>query len=158
MRRVRFSPVPARVASEKRLSMAQTQVQAATPTICVIEDDDGIRDALRAVLEDSGYHVIEAVDGLEGYRLLRESAGRLVVLVDHKMPQMDGCDLLELVTKDEDLRSRHEFIFVTASPRHAEEDCGEAMEELSATLLPKPFHIDDVLDAVAEATARMAAD
>ncbi|HKV83341.1 MAG TPA: response regulator [Ktedonobacterales bacterium] len=138
--------------------MAQTRVRAATPTICVIEDDEGIREALRALLEDSGYHVIEAANGLEGYRLLRESAGRLVALVDHKMPQMDGCDLLELVAKDEDLRTRHEFIFVTASPRHAEEDCGETMEELSATLLPKPFHIDEVLDAVSEAAGRMASE
>lgn len=135
--------------------MAQTRVRAETPMVCVIEDDAGIRDALRAVLEDAGYHVLEAADGLAGYHLLRSSEGSLVVLVDHKMPRMDGCDLLELVAKDEDLRSRHEFIFVTASPRKAQEDCGETMEELSATMLPKPFHIDDVLDAVVEATERM---
>lgn len=136
--------------------MAQTQVQAETPQVCVIEDDAGIRDALRALLEDAGYHVLEATNGAEGYRLLRSSAVPLVALVDHKMPQMDGCDLLELVDQDEEMRSRHTFIFVTASPRAAEQDCGETMEELSATLLPKPFHIDDVLDAVAEASARIA--
>lgn len=137
--------------------MAQAQVVAATPTICVIEDDRGIREALRALLEDAGYHVIEAADGLEGYRLLQKTPDRLVALVDHKMPQMDGCDLLELVAKDDVLRTRHEFIFVTASPRRAEEDCGETMEDLSASLLSKPFHIDDVLDAVAKAAERITA-
>lgn len=135
--------------------MAQTRIQAATPHVCVIEDDAGIRDALRAVLEDAGYHVLEAADGLAGYHLLKASEGPLVALVDHRMPRMDGCDLLELVAKDEDLRSRHEFIFVTASPRKATEDCGETMEDLAATLLPKPFHIDDVLDAVANAAERL---
>ena len=136
--------------------MAQAKIKTETPTVCVIEDDAGIRDALRDLLEDAGYDVLEAADGLAGYHLLRSIEAPLIALVDHKMPRMDGCDLLELVAKEEDLRSRHEFIFVTTSPLTAEEDCGETMAELSAIMLPKPFHIDDVLDAVVEATARIA--
>lgn len=126
------------------------------PTVCVIDDDTSIRETLRFLLEDAGYRVIEAGDGLTGYALLKQIAGRLIVLVDHKLPQMDGCDLLQLAANDEDLRSRHVFIFVTASPQRAEDDCGETIEELDATLIPKPFDIDDVLDAVAEAAARPA--
>lgn len=123
--------------------------------VCVIEDDQAIRETLRILLEGEGYRVIEAADGVTGYALLRESRGRLITLVDQKLPRMDGCDLLDLVTHDEDLRSRHTFIMVTASPKRAEEDCGDTLEELSAPLLPKPFDIDDVLDAVAQAAARI---
>ncbi|MEO7000214.1 MAG: response regulator [Ktedonobacterales bacterium] len=125
-------------------------------TVCVIEDDHDIRETLRFLLEDTGYRVIEAEDGLTGYALLQQSTERLVVLLDHKLPQMDGCDLLELAANDEVLRVQHAFILVTASPKNAEEDCGEHLDDLDAPLISKPFDIDEVLDAVAEAATRLA--
>lgn len=128
---------------------------SAAPTICVIEDDDAIRETVRALLEDEGYQVIEAADGLSGYHLLCNAAAPLVAVVDHKLPRMDGCDLLELVAQDEELRARHAFIFVTASPRRAAEDCGESLEELGAPLVAKPFDIDQLLAPVAEAAQRL---
>ena len=125
------------------------------PTVCVIEDDDGVRNALRFLLEDEGYLVVEAADGLAGYHLLTETDQRLIVVVDHKMPRMDGCDLLERLEQDTTLRARHAYIMLSASPQRAEEDCGETLEELKAPLVPKPFNIDSVLDAVAEAAQRL---
>lgn len=127
------------------------------PYVCVIEDDEAIRETLRSLLEDAGYQVIEARDGRSGFTILCESAERLIALVDYKLPALDGCDLLELVANDEALRDRHAFIFVTASPQRAEEDCGDTLEELNAPIVPKPFHIDEVLDAVANAAQRIAA-
>lgn len=126
------------------------------PAVCVIEDDDAIRAALRFLLEEEGYPVLEAADGLAGYHLLRTSVAPLIAVVDHKLPKMDGCDLLDLAAKDEDLRERHEFIFVTASPQHAEDDCGETLEELNVPVIPKPFDIDEVLAPVAAAAQRLA--
>lgn len=130
----------------------------ALPYVCMIEDDEAIRDTLRSLLEDAGYHLIEAADGQSGYTILRESAERLITLVDYKLPVLDGCDLLELVASDETLRDRHAFIFVTASPQRAEEECGDTLEELNAPIVSKPFHIDEVLEAVAEAAQRIAAE
>ena len=127
----------------------------APPAVCVIEDDEAIRATLRVLLEDEGYRVLEAADGLAGYELLRTSAIPLIALIDHKLPKMDGCDLLDLTAKNEDLRARHEFIFVTASPQHAEDDCGETLEELNIPLIPKPFDIDEVLEPVAAAAQRI---
>ena len=121
------------------------------PAVCVIEDDEAIRAILRVLLEDEGYPVLEAADGLAGYQLLRTSAAPLIALIDHILPKMDGCDLLDLAAKNEDLRARHEFIFVTSSPQHAEDDCGETLEELNVPVISKPFDIDEVLEPVAEA-------
>src|SRR5579864_3667533 len=101
----------------------------APPHVAIIEDDGAIRETLRTLLEDAGYRVIEAKDGQTGYDLLRQSDKRLIALIDHKMPRMDGCDLLHLVEHDTDLRARHTYIFVTASPKRAEEDCGDTLEE-----------------------------
>lgn len=128
----------------------------APPLVAVIEDDGAIRETLRTLLEDAGYSVIEAKDGQAGYDLLRQHDKRLIALIDHKMPRMDGCDLLHLVEHDEILRARHTFIFVTASPKRAVEDCGDTLEELEIPMVAKPFHIDEVLDAVADAATRLA--
>lgn len=128
----------------------------APPLVAVIEDDGAIRETLRTLLEDAGYAVIEAKDGQAGYDILCQSAKRLIAIIDHKMPRMDGCDLLHLVENDAHLRARHTFIFVTASPKRAEEDCGDTLEELDIPMVAKPFHIDEVLDAVAEAAGRIA--
>jgi CheY-like chemotaxis protein len=133
----------------------EDDVVSPASAVCVTEDDEAIRTALRALLEDEGYRVLEAEDGLAGYELLRSSASPLVALIDHKLPKMDGCDLLDLAAKDEGLRRRHEFIFVTASPRRAEDDCGEALEELNVPVIPKPFDIDEVLEPVAAAAQRL---
>ncbi len=56
-----------------------------------------------------------------------------------RLPRMDGCDLLDLVTTDETLRQRHAYMFMTADPRRAVDECGEPLEELTMPLLPKPF-------------------
>lgn len=146
---------PVATPSPQPIAAAHATVTPPAQTVCVIEDDQDIRSALRYLLEDAGYLVIEASDGLTGYALLQRSAERLVVLLDHKLPQMDGCDLLELAANDETLRSRHVFILVTASPKRAEEDCGDHLEELNAPVVPKPFDIDEVLDAVTDAATRL---
>lgn len=130
----------------------------AAPTVCIIEDDAAIRETMRALLEDEGYQVIEAADGLTGYRLLRTTSAPLIAVVDHKLPKMDGCDLLELAAQDEALRSRHAFIFVTASPHRAEEDCGESLDGLGAPLVAKPFDIDQILEPIAQAARRLSSE
>ena len=49
-------------------------------TILIIDDEPGIRTVLTDILEDEDYHVISAVDGLEGLEILRNNEIDLVVL------------------------------------------------------------------------------
>jgi CheY-like chemotaxis protein len=58
-------------------------------TILVAEDHLDSRDALRALLEAFGYHVIEAVNGREAIRLAIERRPD-VILMDIMMPELDG--------------------------------------------------------------------
>ena len=129
--------------------------QGAMTRIGVIEDDTDTRDAVRFLFTDAGYEVVEARDGLEGRLLLESSQERMIVLLDYRLPALDGCDLLEIVAQDEQLRARHTFIMMSASPRQAAEDCEEAVEELDVPVVPKPFHIDELLDAVRQAEQRL---
>ena len=61
-------------------------------SLLFIEDDDGIRLALRLALEDEGYTVHEAVNGAEG---LEQYAAQEVdlVLLDLRLPDMSGFDV-----------------------------------------------------------------
>jgi DNA-binding response OmpR family regulator len=61
--------------------------------ILLVEDDPDVRLALRLLLEDDGYDVIEAVDGEQG--LLRAATNAPdVVLVDLKLPGMHGFEVV----------------------------------------------------------------
>jgi CheY-like chemotaxis protein len=125
--------------------------------VCIIEDDEATRETVRDLLVDAGYDVVTAANGLLGHAMLTTSMERLIVLLDHKLPKLDGCDLLEIVAQDEDLRARHTFIFMTASPKRALEDCEEALEDLDVPLIPKPFDIDELVGAVQQAEQRLVA-
>jgi diguanylate cyclase (GGDEF)-like protein len=67
--------------------------------IIVIDDDADIRDVLNLTLTEEGYEVFEAPDGEQGLQLIRNKAPNLV-LVDYKMPKMDGPTLCGIVKKD----------------------------------------------------------
>ncbi len=127
----------------------------ATAKVCVIEDDAGIRETVRYLLVDEGYEVIEATNGLEGKQLLEGSLEPLIAIIDYRLPRLDGCDLLEIIAQDEQLRARHTFIMMSASPEKTVEDCEEAIDDLDVPIIPKPFDIDELVEAVRQAEERL---
>ena len=71
--------------------------------ILVIDDEAGIRDSLRMILEYEGYACVLAATGEEGLALARSEAPD-IVFCDIKMPGMDGLDVLaRLKQQDESL-------------------------------------------------------
>ena len=64
--------------------------------ILVVDDQQAIRKTLRDILEFEKYTVDEAVDGLDCMVKLKK-AGYDVVIMDIKMPKMDGMEALERV-------------------------------------------------------------
>ena len=63
-------------------------------TVLVVDDDAAIRSLISELLHDDGYTVLEADCGREALRLADELAPA-VVLVDHRLPDMSGMDVLE---------------------------------------------------------------
>jgi len=67
--------------------------------ILVIDDEKNIRRTLTDILEDEGYNVLSASSGEEGLQVLaRENIDLL--LLDVKLPGMDGIEVLKKVRKD----------------------------------------------------------
>ena len=65
-------------------------------SILIIEDDAAVRLTLTAYLEDSGYLVFEAADGVEGMEVFRRERPAVVV-TDLRMPRLDGRGVIALL-------------------------------------------------------------
>jgi two-component system, cell cycle sensor histidine kinase and response regulator CckA len=66
------------------------------PVVLVIDDEKPIRDSICNYLEDGGYDVLGAGDGLEGLEIFERKNPDLVLL-DLRMPEMDGLDALSML-------------------------------------------------------------
>jgi signal transduction histidine kinase len=67
-------------------------------TVLCIDDEEMIRLTIGDFLEDSGYTVLKAEDGKQGLEIFREKKPD-IVLVDLRMPETDGFDVLSEVVK-----------------------------------------------------------
>jgi DNA-binding NtrC family response regulator len=65
-------------------------------TVLVIDDEDGIRNLLETLLSRKGYEVVLASNGQRGLELFRRKRPDVVVL-DLKMPEMNGLTVLQQV-------------------------------------------------------------
>ena len=66
--------------------------------IVLIDDEEDIRDVMSVALEDAGYEVRTAADGISGIRLCAEVEPQIVI-TDIRMPGMDGLQVLEHLKK-----------------------------------------------------------
>ena len=123
--------------------------------VLVVDDDDDIRWCVRMALEDAGYEVAEAADGLAALEILRATPRRMVVLLDLMMPRMDGATLLEAVAADSFLLPRHAFVVLTAAYEMFSQRTARLLDLLAAPTLPKPFDLDDMLKLVEDAEQRV---
>ena len=73
------------------------------PKILLVEDNENNRDMLRRRLERSGYSVIVAPDGEQGYALARSENPNLIIM-DISLPTMDGWEVTQLLKANEATR------------------------------------------------------
>ncbi len=71
------------------------------PTILFAEDSDFFRNQVKGYLEDAGYNVLVAEDGLVAWEILREQVNNInIILTDLEMPTMDGFELTSKIKSD----------------------------------------------------------
>ncbi|HEV7214393.1 MAG TPA: response regulator transcription factor [Chloroflexota bacterium] len=117
------------------------QALGASHSVLVVDDDDGIRDALQALLEDEGYDVRSAGNGIEALAVCGEGLPALIVL-DLMMPKMDGATFMLA------LRRGHSAIppvlVLSASQRAPQQ-----VQEMGAeAYMAKPYDLDELLSIV----------
>ncbi|MFL5301263.1 MAG: sigma-54-dependent transcriptional regulator, partial [Anaeromyxobacteraceae bacterium] len=106
--------------------------------VLVVDDEEIVRESLAGWLRNDGHVVGAAADGAQGLALLRADAWA-VVLLDLKMPGMDGLQVLEEARK---LRPEATYVVMTA---YATVDTAVAAMKLGAfDYLVKPFDPEEV--------------
>jgi phosphoserine phosphatase RsbU/P len=81
-------------------SARNTGNYAAVPLILLIDDDPFYRSVIRRILEDGGYRVVEAPDGMEGLESYKTYKPTLVI-TDMRMPGMDGAEVIRSIREME---------------------------------------------------------
>src|ERR687886_294463 len=115
------------------------------PRILVIDDEAAIRDSLRMTLEYQGYEFIGAATGQEGLALAEREAPDLVLL-DVKMPGMDGLEVLDR------LRNMNDSLPVLVISGHGTISTAvEATKKGAFDFIEKPFASDRVLVSIRNA-------
>jgi two-component system response regulator AtoC len=113
--------------------------------ILVVDDEPGVRQGIAQVLKDQGHTVRIAADGKEALAHMAEASPNLVLL-DVRLPGLDGIELLKLIRRD---HPETGVIMITAYPNI--EGAVECMRLGALDYVVKPFRIDDLEAAVAKA-------
>lgn len=113
--------------------------------ILVIEDDDGVRETLIALLEDAGYEVEAAADGPPAIALAKQSLFHLY-MIDLRLPSISG---IEIMAKIKKINADAVCIVLTAYATI--ELSVQAMRAGAFDFISKPFQIDVVLNLVKNA-------
>jgi len=113
-------------------------------TVCIVDDDPDIREAMRFALELDGVHVVEASDGAAALdRLHHEKCG--LILLDLMMPGMNGWEFRAEQRADPELAQIP--VVVLSGAREVSD---HARELGAAAYLQKPVELERLSEVVDE--------
>ena len=111
--------------------------------ILLAEDDESMRKFLTTALERAGYEVTSRNDGLSALAELDRNTHYDLLLTDIVMPGIDGIELAQQAAKK---RPEIKVMFITG---FAAVSMGRHNPELeSASVLSKPFHLNDLVSQI----------
>ena len=115
-----------------------------TETILLAEDEDAVRELIAGFLNQNGYHVLEAKNGMEALTIA-ESGRRIdLLLTDMVMPKMGGWELTQRVaTRRPELKILHMSGYSEYTPTLSSNEVGDLMQ--------KPFSMDELGRKIREA-------
>lgn len=113
-------------------------------TVLIADDKATSRELVRTVLENSGYAVVEAADGIEALRNARESKPDLIIL-DLHMPGMDGFGVVREIRLDRELASTP-VMALTASAMQGDRE--RALSAGFTSYIAKPIHLNELRSEV----------
>lgn len=142
------APVRSAVPQREEVHMLDNKAaaQRSRRLILVIEDNEINREMLVALLEEQGYDVIEAENGLEGLEQLERHYDELsLVLLDVFMPVMNGLEFLSRKREDERFDSVP-VIVITANNTEADEL--KALKLGANDFVVKPYNFEVMMNRI----------
>ena len=117
------------------------------PTVFIVDDDEMVRDSLRALLEAHRFQVHD-FESARGFLDNRERLARGCLLVDMHMPDMNGLELLQALRKQGDAMPA-----VLYTGRNDPELEARALTAGASAVLDKPVTHTTLLAAIRQALA-----
>lgn len=114
-------------------------------TVVVIEDEIQLRELIIDELEDAGYSVHAAGDGVEGLKVIRENTPD-VVCCDVNMPRMNGLQMKVEIDGRRDQFGDPMFIYISAQV--SKTDIEDATAIGADHYIKKPINYDFLMDLI----------
>jgi two-component system CheB/CheR fusion protein len=134
-----------RPAAQPRTVPPRSTGADAGPVVFVVDDDHQVREAIRSVLEEGGYRV-EAYSSCEDFLAAYRPGVEACLLIDARLPGMDGLELLQRLHATGDLLPA---IMITGSGDVP--TAVKAMKAGASDFIEKPFSRDEILAGIARA-------
>lgn len=110
--------------------------------ILIVEDEAGIVQFLQQGLEEEGYTITSASDGLKGFELTQKNNFDLILL-DWMLPKMTGLELCKSIR----LKNSHTpILFLTA--KDTVQETIEGLKAGANDYIKKPFSFDELLERI----------
>jgi two-component system cell cycle sensor histidine kinase/response regulator CckA len=120
-----------------------------TETILLLEDEEQVRRVALAILRRHGYHVLEASNATEAFRICEAHPERIdLLLSDVVMPQMSGPEVARRIA-----RARPETKILCMSGYTDETVVRHGILEAGIAFIQKPLTPDSLLDKIREVLA-----
>ena len=129
-------------------------MKTSVKVVLVIEDNAANMRLCHDLLNAHGYNVLQAKDGMEGWRMAREHRPDLI-LMDIQLPDISGLEVTKWLKDDESLKSIP-VIAITAFAMAGDEE--KYLEGGSDGYIDKPISISNFLQTVERFTTPLVVD
>src|SRR5512136_3293759 len=131
------------------MTASKNPLRGGKERILVVDDEGNARQALRDILTEEGYELVEAADGEDALQLM-QSFAPAAVLADVRMPRMDGITLLNRAREQ-----GSDAVFVMTTAYASVEAAVEAMRAGAENYLVKPLEFNAVLVVLEKALEKL---
>ena len=120
-----------------------------TETVLIAEDEEEVRNLMKIVLEDHGYKVIEAADGVDAVDKFKENMDKIrLLLFDVIMPNKSGKEAYDAINE---IRPGIKALFISG---YSKDILQEDISRLGLHFISKPILPTELLKSVREALDR----
>jgi len=116
-----------------------------TKRVLLLEDDEMFKNIIKEFLESNYYEVVAVGNGADGVRAVLNSEFD-VIICDMMMPKLPGDMFYTAIERMRPHLCRR-FIFITG--HRGNPKINDFIKQVRGTMLAKPFHMDDLLEAIA---------
>lgn len=113
--------------------------------VVVVDDSAAIRQSITYVLEQGGYSVTEACDGVDGLNALSKAAAVDLIITDINMPNMDGITFIRKVREDAKYKFTPIIVLTTESQGSK---MNEGKDAGATGWIVKPFSAEKLIAVV----------